>query len=323
MKLTRRADEVYVSRATTVNRVSQGNFMPETSARLVLDCRNVVGESLIWMAEHSALYWVDIGGRSVSMLHPANGHFETWPAPDFPTSIGLRKDGGFITGLSRDVCLWSPGDIFEPVARPEPDLPTNRLNEGVVAPDGSFWVGSMDNNLNPDGSPKPQSASSGAYYRVEPDFSVTRLTPNEYGITNTMGWLADGRFVTADTIVNTLYQFDVDGGRLVNRRIFAKDFPRGFPDGSCVDSEGFLWNCRVAGGSCVARFAPDGSVDRVVELPCSWPTSCAFGGRDLATLYVTSARFTMSAEHLAANPQEGGLFAVDVGVRGILPNMFG
>lgn len=297
--------------------------MPADTPRLALDCRSVVGESLIWVAERSALYWVDIVGKSISMLRPADGHFETWPVLDFPTSIGLRKDGGFIVGLSRDVCVWSPGDIFEPVATPEPDLPGNRLNEGVVAPDGSFWIGTMYNNLNADGSPKPQATKSGAYYRVGPDYSVTRLTPNEYGITNTMGWLKDGSFVTADTIANTLYRFDVAAGGLRNRRVFAKDFPRGFPDGSCVDSEGFLWNCRVAGGSCVVRFAPDGAVDRIVELPCSWPTSCAFGGRDLSTLYVTSARFTMSEEHLAANPQEGCLFAVDVGVRGILPNMFG
>nr|WP_274627558.1 SMP-30/gluconolactonase/LRE family protein [Mesorhizobium shangrilense] len=293
-------------------------------ARLVRDCRNIVGESLIWVAEEGALYWVDIGGRSISMLRPADGGFESWATPDFPTSIGLRKDGGFIVGLTRDICFWRPGEEFQIVARPEPELTGNRLNEGVVAPDGSFWVGSMDNNLNPDGSPKKQTSASGGYYRLAPDLSLRQLTPNEYGITNTMGWLAGQRFVTADTLANTLYQFDVEpDGCIGNRRVFAAGFERGFPDGSCVDGEGYLWNCRVAGGSCVVRFSPSGSVDRVVELPCSWPTSCAFGGPELATLYVTSARFTMSAEHLAANPQEGGLFAVDVAVRGVLPNRFG
>lgn len=295
-----------------------------TDARLVLDCRNIVGESLVWSAERCALFWVDIVGKSISMLRPADGHFETWTTPEFPTSIGVAKDGGFIVGLTRDVCLWQPGDQFLPMARPEPDLPDNRLNEGVVAPDGSFWVGTMSNNLEADGSPKAQGEPSGAYYRIGSDFSVRRLTPNAYGITNTMGWLKDGRFVTADTTANVIYRFDVtDDGGLANRQVFAAGFERGFPDGSCVDAEGFLWNCRVAGGSCIARYAPDGSLDRVVELPCSWPTSCAFGGPGLATLYVTSARFTMSEAHLAANPQEGGLFAVDVGVRGTLPNAFG
>jgi sugar lactone lactonase YvrE len=134
-----------------------------------------------------------------------------------------------------------------------------------------------------------------------------------------MVWLSDGRFVAADTTKNALYAFDYRGDDLSisNRRDFAIGFPRGFPDGSCRDAEGFVWNCRVAGGACLARFAPDESVDRVVELPCTWPTSCTFGGPNLATLFVTSARFTMTPEHLKMNPQEGGLFALDVGVTGV------
>jgi sugar lactone lactonase YvrE len=79
----------------------------------------------------------------------------------------------------------------------------------------------------------------------------------------------------------------------------------------------------VAGGACLVRFAPTGEVDRIVELPCSWPTSCTFGGADLGTLYVGTARFTMSEEHLAEYPQEGALLALDVGVRGVPAHLFG
>jgi sugar lactone lactonase YvrE len=102
-----------------------------------------------------------------------------------------------------------------------------------------------------------------------------------------MAWLPGDRFVTADTLANTLYVFEMRGaGEIVNREIFHAGFPRGLPDGSCLDEEGYLWNCRVAGGACLVRFAPTGAVDRIVELPCSWPTSCTFGGADLGTLYV-------------------------------------
>ncbi|MBA3518738.1 MAG: SMP-30/gluconolactonase/LRE family protein [Rhizobiales bacterium] len=103
---------------------------------------------------------------------------------------------------------------------------------------------------------------------------------------------------------------------LSDRRVFSPPLDRGLPDGSCLDAEGYVWNCRVVGGACVARFAPDGSLDHVVELPCTWPTSCTFGGPDLRTLFITSARFTMTSEHLGENPQEGGLFVVEVGVKG-------
>ncbi len=97
---------------------------------------------------------------------------------------------------------------------------------------------------------------------------------------------------------------------------------RGLPEGSCVDEEWYVWNCRVVGGACVVRICPNGEVDRVVELPCTWPTSCAFAGPNLNRLFITSARFSMNSAHLEANPHEGGLFSIDVGVKGLLPNPF-
>jgi sugar lactone lactonase YvrE len=293
------------------------------SARICLEAQDIVGESIIWCAAEQALYWVDIGGKRIHRFKPESRHHDVWPTPEFPTSIGLRASGGFIVGLTRDVCLWRPGGAFEPLSTPEPDMPDNRLNEGRVAPDGSFWVGTMQNNLMSDGSPKPMDRSSGALYRIAPDGSVKRLTPRDIGITNTMCWRRDGRFVSADTLKDTLYIYDVDEvGNLVNRQIYAQKLGRGYPDGSCLDSEDHVWNCRVAGGSAVARIAPDGSVNRYIELPCSWPTSCTFGGADLATLYVTSARFTMTAEHLAAVPIEGAMLACEPGVKGCPEPMF-
>ena len=102
----------------------------------------------------------------------------------------------------------------------------------------------------------------------------------------------------------------MSSGELRERRLFAGGFARGFPDGSCLDAQDRLWNCRVAGGGCVAAFLPSGASERVAELPCSWPTSCAFGGADFDTLYVTSARFTQSEDHLRSHPHEGGLFSL-------------
>nr|WP_281406690.1 SMP-30/gluconolactonase/LRE family protein [Mesorhizobium sp. B2-3-5] len=163
------------------------------------------------------------------------------------------------------------------------------------------------------------AGDEGRLYRVDPKGAVTMLSEDRFGITNTMVWLPDGRFVTADTRKNALhsYGWDKKTGRLDKALPFFTGFERGLPDGSCMDAESHFWNCRVVGGSCLARIAPDGELDRIVDLPCSWPTSCAFGGSNLDTLFVTSARFTMSAEHLAANPFEGGLFELRLGVRGV------
>ncbi len=297
----------------------------KTTVSLLLDAKDIVGESIVWSGEEKALYWVDIVGRRIHRLEPSNGRHDVWPTPDFVTSIGMRTDGGFIVGLRRTVCLWRPGGAFEEFAVPEPDLPDNRLNEGRVAPDGAFWVSTMQSNLHPDGSPKDMDRNAGAIYRIDADGRVAQLTPNAYGITNTMAWTQDGRFFFADTLANELYLFDCDvaTGALANRRTLGAGFPRGFPDGSCLDVQDRLWNCRVAGGAAVAGFDTDGDLVGLVELPAGWPTSCTFGGPDLSTLYVTSARFTMSADHLDAHPLEGGLFAVEGVGRGLPEPKFG
>jgi len=282
---------------------------------------DIVGESAVWCARTHRLFWVDIVGRRINALTPSTGHHETWPTPDLVTSIGLRKDGGCIVGLRTGLAYWDYDDRFAPLATVEPDLPDNRLNEGKVGPDGAYWIGTMQNNIGDSGEPMDMTRSSGAYYRVLPSGRVEPLTTREYGICNTMAWTDDGRFLCADTLSNQLYAFDRRGSELTSRGTFGEPFPVGLPDGSALDAEGFLWNCRVGGG-CVVRFAPDGSVDRAVELPCKAPTSCAFGGSGLRTLLVTSARFGLAHE-LRNDPNQGALFAIDVGVSGRQEHLFG
>ena len=285
----------------------------------VLDAADGVGESLVWSARDRALLWVDITGRRLHRLEVASGRHDVLPMPEMPTSVGLREGGGAILGLTKGVHLYD-FDRLTPFAEVEPDRPANRLNEGRVAPDGSLWVGTMENNLHPDGTEREVGAPAGRLWRVDPSGAVTALTDDVFGITNTMAW-RDGRFVTADTTVNALYEYDAGEGGLANRRPFGEPFGRGFPDGSCLDAEGGLWNARFAGG-CLVRFAPDGTVDRVVDLPCTNPTSCAFGGEDLGTLYVTSARFALPPGHIAEAPVEGGLLALDPGLRGLPEPLF-
>jgi len=287
----------------------------------VLQCNDVVGESVVWCERRQTLFWVDIVGRRLHGFHPASGTHRVRATAEMPTSIGLREDDGAIIGFRHEVVLWDFEDRFETLALVETDQPGNRLNEGCVAPDGSLWVGTMQNNVDSRGGPLPISGRRGAIYRIDGAGSVRALTGPEFGITNTFVWLGR-QFVTADSLENALYAYDWDGADgVTGRRSFTPAYAKGLPDGSCLDSEGFIWNCRVAGGGCVVRFAPDGRVDREVSLRCDSPTSCTFGGDDLSTLFVTSSRFGMQAGQFDES-LEGSLFALDVGARGRPANRF-
>jgi sugar lactone lactonase YvrE len=129
-------------------------------ATLFIEAADVVGESAVYDDQRGALLWVDIAGKRIHRVLLGDKRHEIWPAPDFPTSIGLRADGGAILGLRDRVVLWDYGGDFRTFAVIEPDLPDNRLNEGRVGPDGAFWVGTMQNNLHPDGSPRQCHAAA-------------------------------------------------------------------------------------------------------------------------------------------------------------------
>jgi sugar lactone lactonase YvrE len=132
----------------------------------------------------------------------------------------------------------------------------------------------MQNNFAEDGSPTSIHGARGAVYKISADGEVVKLTSDQFAIPNTMAWTSSGGFLIADTTQNAIYRYRVaDDGRSISDRVaFGGPFSRGLPDGSCLDVEGFSWNCRVVGGACLARFTPDGNLDRIVELPCSWPT---------------------------------------------------
>ena len=204
----------------------------DATPKIVVAAADVVGESIVYDDRRNALLWVDICGKRVHRLHLGDGRHEIWPTPDFPTSVGLRRDGGIILGLRKRIVLWDYGDRFEPFADIEADLPRNRLNEGCVAPDGSFWVGTMQDNLTDAGEPREMTASTGALWRVAPDASVTRMTPARYGIANTLAWTRDGRLLSADTLSNTIEQFTWAAAGLGDPRPFATGPDRGLPDGS-------------------------------------------------------------------------------------------
>ncbi len=291
--------------------------------RCVGATRNLVGECPIWEAERQQLYWTDINGMGVCRLDLRSGRVDTWKFPAPVSALVRTSNSGWLlvaTGLQ--LLLWDvETDKRVPFLEIEDAKLGNRLNEGAADPDGNFWVGTMRNNVAPDGSgidvdwEKPENRS-GSLYRVSPAGTLTRVSSG-WAIPNTMLWSPDRKTMyTGDSIDNVLYAYDYRGGSVFSRRVFTQGFGRGIPDGSAMDEEGCVWNCRYF-GNCLVRFDPAGTVDRVIEMPVSNITSCAFGGDDLRTLFVTTASLGSRDVSLA-----GALFALDPGVRGISDNLF-
>jgi L-arabinonolactonase len=291
----------------------------------VLDCQNKLGEGVIWDPVEEVLWWVDVPMPSaIHRLHLATARHEQWPMPEMVTSLSRRTDGRLLVASHHGVNVFDPSTgCLVRVAAPEADKPLNRANDGSTDAAGRFWFGTMRNNIAADNSYLDVPESTGSLYKVGADL-IPVMMDGGIGIANSTAWSPDGRTMYfADTLAGTIYAYDFDLalGAVSNRRVFASPEGHGFPDGSAVDSEGYLWSARWEGG-CLLRFAPDGRVDRILKVPARRVTCCAFGGPDLDTLYITTSRLHLAEEELQHQPQAGGLFAVRTGVRGLMPTQF-
>jgi sugar lactone lactonase YvrE len=282
---------------------------------------DVCGEGAVWQAAHAAVYWTDINRFLIHRFTPADQCVRTWFFDEPVTGLTLTdRDDALAVILGSQVILWEPRSDkrSEAVYRLE-QWPKVRLNDARADPRGSLWVGSMRNNVNADGSAGFAGGRDGVLYRLDPDTTVTEWC-RELGIANTVAWSPCGqRFYFGDTLANTVWAYDYDlaTGSIANRRPFFEGFPRGMPDGSCVDAEGYLWNCRFFGG-CIVRVAPDGEIASVVEMPVQNVTTCTFGDTDRKTLYITTA----SAEAPPGDRLAGGLFAMRTATEGQPENRF-
>lgn len=293
-----------------------------TGVTCVADLGCIAGESPVWSPRERCLYFVYHQGHRIHRFQPqADGHgpTETFDLPGVVTALALRREGGLIITVERSFMTFDPdtGQIAL-LADVEPDLPDNRFNDGKCDRQGRFWAGTMGKTA--------WDAPVGALYRLRPG---GRPEPVLTGVrcSNGLAWSPDNRtFYYAESFAHTIHAFDFDPvtGALSNRRNFATLDPRSgaFPDGLTIDQAGGVWNAQPVFGR-IVRYAPDGRIDRIIDLPVSRGTSCIFGGDDLATMYVTSARETLTPAELAQEPLAGGLFAFRPGFAGIAEAPFG
>lgn len=290
----------------------------------VVDSKNVIGEGAFWCPEEQAVYWLDVPmPSSIHRFIPATGEHRSWSMPEMVTAMAKRRDGTLLVASENGLNVFDPGaGDYRHLSELEPHLPKNRSNDGAPDARGRFWIGTMQNNLGPDGEGIPIKGTVGSLWRVEPGKPPVAAL-GDIGITNGVAWSPDWtKLYVVDSMVDRIYvcDFDLETGDVGSKRVLNDADDLATPDGNAVDTEGYLWSARWD-GHCIARISPDGKVDRVVPVPASLVTSCAFGGPDFDTLYVTTARLGIDAETARRYPQQGGLFALKPGVHG-LPRPF-
>jgi sugar lactone lactonase YvrE len=277
----------------------------------VLDIRASLGECPVWSAEEQALFWVDINAPALNRFDPTTGRNVAMPMPEAIGCFALRRSGGFVVALRSGIWLaHQDGSLDRKVATAPYDPANHRFNDGRCDPAGRFFAGSMN---------EKRDANSAALYRLDPDFRMTQVMGNMM-ISNGLAWSPDGRTMYhADTPTHTVRAFDYDaatGTPSVGRVHVQWMGETDRPDGCAVDSAGNYWTAFYRGGK-VVKVSAGGRVVAEYATPAMCPTMCAFGGADLRTLYVTSARQMRDADELARLPQSGGVFAMAVDTSGL------
>jgi L-arabinonolactonase len=277
---------------------------------------SILGEGPVWSDRDGCLYYVDIVQHRLQAYTPSTHGHRSWSFDTYVSSVAECRSGGLILSLGDRVVRFDPlkgAGAVEPLVVLEADRPLNRLNDGKADPWGRFWVGSMR---------VAEDANEGRLWCVSAD-GTAEAVRDGIGCSNSLGFdHARKRLYFADSTTGVIEQSGLDEAlRITGFAPFAKA-GLGAPDGSTVDAAGYLWNAEW-GGHRICRYAPDGSLERVLALPISRPSCCTFGGPRHRTLFVTSARYNMSAEELVGDSDAGALFSVELDdVEGLAADQF-
>jgi sugar lactone lactonase YvrE len=281
-----------------------------------------LGEGPLWSEREQRLFFVDIVGMRIHAYRPPStgggraSALETWQFDRFTGSLAECRSGGLIATQKDRIVRFDPArglPSLEVLAELEGDRPANRLNDGRADARGRFWVGSMQHD---------EQARRGRLWCVTAD-GKARAVRDDIGVSNSIAFdRARDRMYFADSMTKVIEETTLDaGGMPTEWRPFARA-EKGAPDGSCTDDAGYLWNAEW-GGHRLVRYAPTGEIERVVELPVSRPSCPAFGGEDLRTLFVTSARYLMTPDEERADVDAGSLYAITLDdVKGVPANLF-
>ena len=285
---------------------------------LLYQCNNSLGEGITYSSKNNNLFWLDIS--NISKLYKfdlSSNKKEIFELPEIVTATSIKSDDELIFATNNGLKLFNMSNKkFVSIVNIEDQQLSTRSNDGASDAYGRYWFGTMQNNFDKDGNSTPIKENIGKLYKVDTNKKIS-IIEEGLGIPNTFVWSPDNRnFYFTDTLNGVIhnYDFELESGELSNKKDFA-NFNRGHPDGSTIDTDGCVWNCRW-GGSCVVRFTPDGKVDQIIEMPVQNITNCIFGGNDMKTLFITTA----SNDEENKNNLDGSLFAINLEYQGIEDN---
>ncbi|MGI9551277.1 MAG: SMP-30/gluconolactonase/LRE family protein [Aurantibacter sp.] len=286
-------------------------------AKLLFDAQCTLGEGPVWDWREQLLYWVDIEGYKLHQYSPSAKKNQSW---DFDEMIGAAvpmKNGHLLLAMEKGLTSFDfdTGKLTR-YGILENSNPSMRFNDGKIGPDGNFWIGTMDKKCAP---------KAGNFYRVDSNLLST-LQISQTSVSNGMAWTSNHKtfyYIDSPAFEVRAFDFDLENGSISNGRsafTIPKDY--GSPDGMSIDEEDMLWIAHW-GGNCVRRWNPaTGNALEKIEVNAPHVTSCCFGGKDLKTLYITTARSGLDEKQLQEYPLSGGLFVHETNVGGTQINYF-
>jgi len=287
--------------------------------KILIQSNNLLGEGPAWDSSTKELLWVDIENRTLNIFQTETGvesqfHFEHRLSAIVPIE---KNPGKYILALQNGLAIFDrTTETLEYFSDCEKDLANNRFNDGKCDPAGRFWIGSMDLDA---------VAGKGTLYCVDNDLTITKKISG-LSISNGMAWTKNGEtiyFVDSPTQLVAKFDFEIKTASISNKKIVI-EIPEsmGVPDGICIDSENMLWVASW-GGACITRWNPEtGKLLQKVEVPAKNVTSLCFGGKDLDTLFITSARTGLNREELDEFPLSGSVFSYQPDVGGLIPKFY-
>lgn len=296
----------------TIFIVSACNTQKPKNVELVIDSKSDLGEGAIWNYKTGELMWINITGKILNFYNPKTGNNKELFTGQMIGTVVPCESGLVLVALENGIYTLDPetGTKIQ-IVDPEAEIPVNRFNDGKCDPSGRFWAGTMSLN---------DEKNAGTLYRLDNDSTIHKMIEN-VSISNGIAWSPDSTqmyYIDTPTQKVMVYDYNNATGEISNPEV-AVEVPAkiGSPDGMAIDADGNLW-VALWGGSAVGCWNPKtGKLIKKINVPAKNVTSCAFGGDDLETLYITTARTSTTNEELKKFPNAGGVFKTTPGVKGL------